>query len=210
MTATAWGHPDGVGTSVRSTRRNVRSLRRSSSSRIRCASATAKSTHATVSDAVDGIRRIFRPRRRCRVVVSLRSRSISTPPATSPLDFAPVRIDSPSPHGYITAPLLGGSVLGALIGALVYRRGPAMCGGVCCRSSLHLMMGSSPVSSSAVSAAEGPAMHQHCSEDDYRNDQQGFLPQGADVVDADRPCLRVGPVRWPVHGVRSVSGVCVG
>ena len=40
-----------------------------------------------------------------------------------PLDFVSVRLDSPSPHGYITALVLGGGVLGALVGALVHWSG---------------------------------------------------------------------------------------
>ena len=40
-----------------------------------------------------------------------------------PLDFASVRIDSPSPHAYMAVLVLGGGVLGALVGALVHRAG---------------------------------------------------------------------------------------
>ena len=40
-----------------------------------------------------------------------------------PLDFASVRIDSPSPHGYMAMLVLGGGVLGALVGALVHLTG---------------------------------------------------------------------------------------
>lgn len=40
-----------------------------------------------------------------------------------PLDFASVRIDAPSPLGYMAAAVLGGAVLGVLVGALVYRAG---------------------------------------------------------------------------------------
>lgn len=40
-----------------------------------------------------------------------------------PLDFASVRIDSPSPFGYTVALVLGGGVLGALVGALLHRTG---------------------------------------------------------------------------------------
>lgn len=39
------------------------------------------------------------------------------------LDFASVRIDSPSPFGYMAALVLGSGVLGALVGALVHRTG---------------------------------------------------------------------------------------
>ncbi|MGN5240221.1 hypothetical protein [Rhodococcus sp. SJ-3] len=40
-----------------------------------------------------------------------------------PLDFASVRLDSPSPTGYMAVLVLGGGVLGALVGALVHRVG---------------------------------------------------------------------------------------
>ncbi|WP_210063349.1 hypothetical protein [Rhodococcus ruber] len=40
-----------------------------------------------------------------------------------PLDFASVRIDSPSASGYMAAVVLGGVALGALGGALVHRAG---------------------------------------------------------------------------------------
>lgn len=40
-----------------------------------------------------------------------------------PLDFASVRIDSPSPFGYTVALVLGGGVLGALVDALLHRTG---------------------------------------------------------------------------------------